>query len=239
MTQAVDISVVIPVYNEAPNITLLAEEVFTALEPLGRTWELVLVDDGSDDESPRLLAELSAANSHLRAVTMSRNSGQSAALSAGIRAAHGDLLVMLDGDRQNDPADIPSLLALTDKADLVCGYRKNRHDSLVRRVSSRIANRVRNAVTHDGVRDTGCSLKACRRAALLRMPTFNGMHRFLPALFTIAGYTIVETPVNHRPRMAGVSKYDIGNRLWKGLSDLYVMAWMRRHWIFQLEEDVK
>jgi glycosyltransferase involved in cell wall biosynthesis len=162
---------------------------------------------------------------------MPRNSGQSAALAAGFRLARGSSVVTLDADLQNDPADIPRVLAALDGVAMVSGIRRNRRDDWLRRVSSRIANRVRRAALDDGVTDVGCSLKAYRVEYLRRIPAFNGFHRFLPALVQMAGGSVREVDVAHRPRVHGTSKYGVGNRLWRGLVDLAGVRWMRRRWI--------
>ena len=231
MSDTVAVSVVVPVFNEAPHILPLTEEIIAVMEPLGRPYEILYVDDGSTDAGAQQMQDLAATRERFRTIRLDRNSGQSAALAAGIQAARGDVIVTLDGDRQNDPRDIPAVIALLDSADLVCGYRRHRQDTWVRLLSSRIAYRIRNAVLHDNMRDTGCSLKAFSRTAALTLPRFHGMHRFLPALFLMAGYRVTETPVSHRPRTAGTSKYGIYSRLWKGVVDLWAVGWLRRNWI--------
>ena len=231
MSDTVAVTVVVPVFNEGPHILPLVDEIIAVMEPLGRPYEILYVDDGSTDAGVQKMRDLVATKKQFRVIRLDCNSGQSAALVAGIQAAHGDVIVTLDGDRQNDPRDIPTVIALLDSADLVCGYRLNRQDTWVRRLSSRIAFRVRNAVLHDNMRDTGCSLKAFSRTVALTLPRFHGMHRFLPALFLMAGYRVTETPVSHRPRTAGTSKYGIYNRLWKGVVDLWAVGWLRRNWI--------
>lgn len=235
------VSLVIPVYNEAESLPALAAEIGSALEGLARPYEVLFVDDGSTDGSGRVLARLAAADRRIRVVRLARNQGQSPALAAGFRRARGEVVVTLDADLQNDPADIPRLLAEleADGADLVSGVRTPRHDSWLRRVSSRIANRVRDRVIHDGVTDVGCSLKAYRAELLRGLPEFNGMHRFLPALVQMQGGRVREIPVSHRPRRYGEAKYGIGNRLWRGLADLAGVRWLQRRWIDRrLEEEV-
>lgn len=235
------ISLVIPVYNEAESLPVLAREIAAALEGLAAPYEVLFVDDGSGDDSLRVLAELAAADPRIRVVRLTRNQGQSPALAAGFRRARGEVIVTLDADLQNDPADIPRLLALLEEesVDVVSGVRAQRHDTWVRRVSSRIANRVRDGVIHDGVTDVGCSLKAYRAELLRRIPTFKGMHRFLPALVQMEGARVREIPVSHRPRRYGQAKYGIGNRLWRGLVDLAAVRWLQKRWIDRgLEEEV-
>jgi glycosyltransferase involved in cell wall biosynthesis len=215
------ISVVIPLYNEQDNIEPLQDELAAALA--GLEHELILVDDCSSDDTLRRIRR----DAHVRVIEFEKNSGQSAAMYAGIHAAKGESIVLLDGDRQNDPRDIPKLLtALETGADLACGYRANRKDTNFKRVQSRIANFVRSRFTGDGVRDTGCTLKAMRRDCREALVLFHGMHRFIPALIKGMGYRLVELPVNHRARVAGVSKYGFGNRAWKATCDMFAVKWL-------------
>jgi dolichol-phosphate mannosyltransferase len=215
------ISVVIPLYNEEENVARLQQELADALA--GRPHEIIFVDDASTD---RTLARI-APSSETRVLEFVRNAGQSAAMFAGIQAARGDVIVLLDGDLQNDPADIPRLLAELERgADLVCGYRANRKDTLSKRLTSRVANFVRSRFTRDGVRDTGCTLKAMRTECRQALVPFYGMHRFIPALVKGMGFALVEIPVNHRPRVAGLSKYGFGNRALKATVDMFAVRWI-------------
>jgi glycosyltransferase involved in cell wall biosynthesis len=214
------LSVVIPLYNEEDNIAPLQHELAEALHALD--YEIVLVDDCSKDAT---LARIER-RPEVRVIEFARNAGQSAAMYAGIQAARGGVIVLLDGDRQNNPADIPRLLAEIEQgADLVCGYRTNRKDTAFKRVQSRIANFVRSRFTGDGVRDTGCTLKAMRSECREALIPFHGMHRFIPALIKGLGYRVVEIPVHHRPRVAGVSKYGFGNRAWRVTCDMFAVKW--------------
>jgi glycosyltransferase involved in cell wall biosynthesis len=222
------ISVVVPVFNERDNLATLAGEIRGALLPLGRPYEVVFVDDGSTDGSGLALAALRASDPAVRVVSFRRNAGQSAALDAGFRHARGAVVVTLDADLQNDPADIPRLLDALDGYDAVAGVRVRRRDGLVRRVSSRVANYVRNRLSQETISDTGCSLKAFRRDALERIFPFDGMHRFLPTLLKMEGFRVRELPVGHRPRVHGDSKYGIGNRLIPSFVDLLAVRWMKR-----------
>jgi dolichol-phosphate mannosyltransferase len=227
-----EISIVIPVYNEEENLPLLAAEIHGALRPLGRSYEVIYVDDGSTDGSPGVLLELAREDPATRVIRQRRNSGQTAALDAGFRFARGGIVVTLDADLQNDPADIPRLLAAMDGGyDVVSGVRTHRRDTWVRKASSRIANRVRNRLTRDNVTDVGCTLRACRAEFLRAVPLFTGMHRFLPTLLKMAGARTTEIPVNHRPRLHGQPKYNISNRLWRALADLFAVRWMQKRWI--------
>jgi dolichol-phosphate mannosyltransferase len=215
------VSVVIPLYNEEDNIAELQKELAAALA--GIDHEVILVDDCSKDQT---LARIEK-RPEVRVIEFAKNTGQSAAMYTGIQAARGDVIVLLDGDRQNDPADIPKLLAgIEQGADLVCGYRANRKDTTFKRIQSRIANAVRSRFTGDGVRDTGCTLKAMRRECREALVPFYGMHRFIPALIKGMGYKIAEVPTQHRPRTAGVSKYGFGNRAWKATCDMFAVKWL-------------
>ena len=229
---APEISLVIPVYNEEENLPVLAAEIQGVMQNLGRPYEVIYVDDGSTDGSPQVLRRLARQDPAARIVCQRRNSGQSAAMDAGFRFARGGIVVTLDADLQNDPADIPRLLArLNEGYDAVSGVRRNRRDTWTRRVSSRIANGVRNWATDETVTDVGCSLKAYRREFLEHLPMFTGMHRFLPTLVRWNGARLAEIDVNHRPRLHGVAKYGIGNRLFRALADLMAVRWMRKRWI--------
>ena len=222
-----EISLVIPVYNEEENLPVLAAEIRAAMEPTGRAYEVIYVDDGSTDASPQVLAGLAREDPRIRIVRQRRNSGQSAAFDAGFRHARGGIVVTLDADLQNDPADIPRLLERMDGFDVVNGVRARRRDNWVRRISSKIANGVRNRVTRESVTDVGCTLRAVRAEYLRNLPLFNGMHRFLPTLLRMEGARVTEVPVNHRPRLHGQPKYGIHNRLWRGLVDLYGVRWLQ------------
>jgi dolichol-phosphate mannosyltransferase len=230
-TSAPEISLVIPVYNEEENLPVLDGEIRAAMQAAGRPYEVIYVDDGSSDGSPAVLRGLAHADPRIRILRQRRNAGQSAALDAGFRFARGGVVVTLDADLQNDPADIPRLLERIGEFDVVSGVRARRQDSWVRKMSSRIANGVRNRVTHESVTDVGCTLRACRTEYLRRIPVFNGMHRFLPTLLRMAGARITEVPVNHRPRLHGQPKYNIRNRLFRALADLYGVRWMQTRWI--------
>jgi dolichol-phosphate mannosyltransferase len=214
-------SVVVPLYNEEENLPILQEELRVALS--GRDYEILFVDDGSVDGT----ADRIEAAPNVRLIRFEKNSGQSAAIYAGLTAARGAIVVVIDGDLQNDPADIPRLLAeITNGADLVCGYRLRRQDTVVKRLTSRIANMVRSRYTKDGIRDTGCTLKAMRRECVSALVPFKGMHRFIPALVKAAGYRLVEIPVNHRPRRFGESKYGLGNRALRATVDMFGVRWL-------------
>lgn len=227
------LSVVVPLFNEEDNVPILQTEIERALE--GRDYELILVDDASTDSTVSRVKM----TDKVRLLRFVKNEGQSAAMLAGIAAAQGDCIVMLDGDLQNDPADIPRLVeALEGGADLVCGYRARRADSITKKITSRIANFVRSRFVGDGVRDTGCTLKAMRRECASTLVPFKGVHRFIPALVKNAGYTLTEIPVNHRPRKFGVSKYGLGNRALRATTDMFGVRWLQSRRVgYKLRQD--
>jgi len=239
---SLDVTVVVPVKDEAENVLLLAAELRSALESSPYAWECVWVDDGSADGTGELLRRLAAEDPRHRVRTLDRNYGQSAALATGFSAARGRLLATLDGDGQNDPADLPGMVALllARDVDLVNGWRARRRDGPIRRLSSRIANGVRNRVTRETVRDVGCSLRVMRRDAVRHLFVFRGMHRFLPTLMRLNGLgRTLEVPVKHRPRLRGTTKYGVNNRLWVGLADLFGVWWLQRRTVApRLREEV-
>lgn len=228
MSAAPDLSLVIPVYNERDNVGVLLEEIAAALR--NRSYEVIAVDDGSTDDSLDVLKGLTRTRPELRILSFEANAGQSAALAAGFRAARGRVVVTLDADLQNDPVDIPALISKLDAegATAVVGYRVNRRDTAWKRLQSRIANGVRNWLNAETIRDTGCSLKAFRADAARGLPVFVGMHRFLPTLVKLQGGTVVEVPVNHRPRRFGTTKYGMLNRAVRGFVDALGVRWMQR-----------
>ncbi|WP_250152263.1 glycosyltransferase family 2 protein [Ancylobacter radicis] len=225
-----DVSVVLPARDEAGAIGPLLAEITVALA--GTRYEVIVVDDGSTDATARVVGQVARDHHQLTLLAHARSYGQSAAIRSGVDAALGRIIVTLDADGQNDPADIPLLLALYRNAGrgrevrMVAGQRRRRNDGLVKRLSSRLANRVRGALLADGVADTGCGLKVFDRATYQRLPYFDHMHRFLPALIQREGGVVLTHPVNHRPRSAGRSKYGTWNRLWVGIVDLVGVMWL-------------
>jgi glycosyltransferase involved in cell wall biosynthesis len=216
-----EVSVVVPLYNEEENVSILQRELTDALT--GLDYEIIFVDDGSRDQTASRIVP----GPRIRLLRFEKNAGQSAAIFAGLQAVRGQVAVLIDGDLQNDPADIPHLLAeISRGADLVCGYRARRKDTMVKRITSRVANSVRSRFTRDGVRDTGCTLKAMRRDCIEALVPFKGMHRFIPALVKGAGYRLVEIPINHRPRRFGQSKYGLGNRAVRATIDMFGVRWL-------------
>ena len=221
------VSLIIPVYNEKENLPVLLEEIRAAMNRQPRSWEALLVDDGSADDSLRVMRSLALEEPCLRYISFEENRGQSAAFAAGFQEAAGEIFVTLDADLQNDPADIPSMLDLYDQGyDMIAGWRAIRRDSLVKRVSSRIANAVRNWLSRETIKDTGCSLKVLRGSLARTLPMFTGMHRFLPTLMKMKGARVAEHRVNHRPRLHGRSKYGVWNRALSALYDLFAVRWM-------------
>lgn len=229
---ALELTIVVPVHNEEGNVDPLLAKIVTALDLF--EFEILYVDDGSTDATLQRLEAAMSVCPQLRVLRHARNCGQSTALHTGVRAARAPWIATLDGDGQNDPADIPRLLSilasagLTQQPQLLVGHRRRRRDSLVARLSSRIANAVRSRLLHDATRDTGCGLKVFSRDAFLALPYFDHMHRFLPALFVRAGGKVLTVDVSHHPRLSGRSHYGINNRLWTGIIDLFGVMWLAR-----------
>lgn len=228
--EKIDISIVIPVRNEADNIHPLAKELESVMEREFAEWECIWVDDGSSDGSLEMLDELARANHRHRYISFERNAGQSAAFCAGFSAARAGIIATIDGDGQNDPADIPALFRLVEsgEADMANGYRASRQDSLERKISSILGNGFRTLLTGKTVRDAGCSTRVFRRECVQSLPRFAGMHRFIPTLAAMQGFRLTESPVNHRPRLKGRSKYSIRNRLWVALMDMFGVFWLKK-----------
>lgn len=221
------LSAVVPFYNERENLEPLVAELDRELERIGRPYEILLVDDGSSDGSREAADTLTRDRSRLRVLHLDRNSGQSAALAAGFGAARGEYIVTLDADQQNDPADIVRMLEWIPQYGMVVGIRARRRDAWLRRASSRIANGVRSRILGDGIVDTGCSLKIFRRDLTAAVPRFRGLHRFLPLFVQIQGERVKQIPVGHRERTRGTSKYNVGNRLFRGIADMAGVFWFK------------
>ena len=232
------ISLVIPVYNEEESLPRLIEAIDKAIVALPQPVEVVVVDDGSRDRSFDLLEDAARTRPWMRLVRFRRNFGQTAALAAGIDHSRATIIVPFDADLQNDPADIPKLLEKLNTYDMVCGWRQKRNDPWIKRISSWVANTIRNKLSWEDIKDTGCSLKAYRRECLNRIKLFNGMHRFLPTLFKMEGFTVTEIVVNHYPRKFGKSKYGISNRAIRAFIDLLVVRWMKKRKLnYEVEND--
>jgi glycosyltransferase involved in cell wall biosynthesis len=236
-----DLSVVIPVYNEEENLPPLWSELRGVLDGLGLAYEVVFVDDGSQDRSAETIRGFRDRDPRVRLVRLKANAGETAANDAGFKAARGRWIVTMDADLQNDPHDIPVLLAHLETWDAVTGWRVNRAagDSLVRRVSSRIANGIRNTLSDETIRDSGCTFRAFRRECLRGLVLYRGFHRFIPTLLRMRGYRVIEVPVNHRPRRFGRSKYGITNRALPAFVDLLVVRWMKSRFLrYEVAEDL-
>jgi glycosyltransferase involved in cell wall biosynthesis len=238
MEESLNYSIVVPLHNEEENVAELVAEIEAAMAILQKPWELICVDDGSSDRTKSIILKLAQTVPQLRLIAFDRNYGQSSAFDAGFKAAKGEFVITLDGDRQNDPLDIPAMVAIAGDVDLVCGKRAKRRDTWVKRITSRLANAVRSRFCKDGVSDTGCSLKVYRREALQRIKMYNGMHRFLPALFMIEGFRVAEVPVNHRPRVKGSTKYNFFNRSLNTVFDMFAVRWMyQRHLCYRIDRE--
>jgi dolichol-phosphate mannosyltransferase len=236
-----DLSVVIPVYNEEASLPPLWSELHEVLERLELAFEVVFVDDGSRDRSAEIIRAFREADRRVRLVRLKVNGGETAATDAGFKAAQGRRVVVMDADLQNDPADIPMLLSHLDHWDAVTGWRVDRAagDNLVRRVSSRVANRIRNWVSDETIQDSGYTFRAFRRECLRGLVLYRGFHRFIPTLLKMRGYRVIEVPVGHRPRRFGRSKYGVMNRALVALADLLVIRWMNARLLrYEVVEDV-
>lgn len=222
------LSVVIPFRDEAESLPILYRELAAVIDGLGIECEMIFVDDESRDDGVSLLLGIAGGDERFRLLSVSPHSGQSAALEAGFRAARGEWIATLDADLQNDPADLPRLLAEIEGADCVNGVRRDRQDSFMKRIASRVANSIRRRILGDSVEDVGCSLRVMRAKYLARIKLFRGSHRFLPILLAFEGARVVEVSVSHRPRLHGKSKYAIADRLFEALLDLCAVAWMKK-----------
>lgn len=232
---APEISVVVPFWNEELNVVPLAEQVFRALYQEPRRLELILVDDASSDGTWQQILRAQQSDARVRAVRLLRHSGQSAALWAGFGASRGTIIATLDGDLQNDPADLPRMMNELTRYDLVCGVRTKRMDNTLRRISASVARWARRTALGVDFRDTGCNLRVFKRSVLRKLFPFDGLHRFMPILAHGAGALVLEIPVTHHPRTAGQSKYGVWNRLGRGLWDLAGIAWYRKRQLTSLE----
>lgn len=227
MNEHPHLSLIIPAYNEQETIPTLLDRVGSALARIGQPFEVVIVDDGSTDQTPQLLQTAMARLPWLRVLRMQHNAGQSAAFEAGFRAARGQIIATIDADLQNDPEEIPRLLPMLDGYDMITGWRKDRQDTRFRRWQSRQANRIRNWISQETVNDSASSLKLYRRHCVCDLPLFNGAHRFFPTLVKMRGYTCLEVPVKHSPRFAGTAKYGFRNRALRAFIDLLAIRWMK------------
>lgn len=234
-----DLSLVIPVFNEEANLPLLWPEIRQVLDPTGLRYEIVFVDDGSRDRSAEVIRGFRERDPRVRLVRLKVNSGETAATDAGFKAARGRWVVTMDADLQNDPHDVPTLLSHLDRWDAVTGWRPRREDPWIRKASSRLANWIRNRISGDSIQDSGCTFRAFRRECLRGLALYRGFHRFIPTLLRLKGFRVLEVPVNHRPRRFGESKYGIANRAFSAFRDLLVVRWMAdRQLHYQVIEDL-
>jgi len=224
-------SFVVPVYNEVENLRVCFGEVDSVASELFEEYEVLFVDDCSDDQSLGVIKELAQQHPRVKYLSLEEHAGQSAALAAGFQYASGDIIITLDADLQNDPSDIRMMMQYYPEHDVVNGWRHNRRDTLSKKVSSKIGNFVRNKLTHETIRDTGCSLKIMRASMLKRVRMFKNMHRFLPTLMRLEGATVIEVKVNHRPRLKGASKYTNLKRGVDGLYDVIAVRWMQKRFL--------
>ena len=238
-SEPIEISVVVPVYNEEGNLPVLIPKLAEVLKGLGPSYEMIFVDDGSSDGSRKILKEMASQYPFLRILRLRENRGLSTALLAGMREARGDKIVTLDSDLQNDPADIPRLLECLDHYDMATGWRQKREDTWLKKISSKIGNAVRNRMSGEDIHDSACTLRAFKKECIQEVPVFNGMHRFLSTLVKMEGNRVIEVPVPHYPRRFGKSKYNIRNRVVRSFIDLLAVRWMKRRTIrYDIEERI-
>jgi dolichol-phosphate mannosyltransferase len=235
----IDISVVVPVYNEEKNLPLLISQLAEVLQPLGKSYEMVFVDDGSTDKSRKILKEMAVEYPEIRMIGFKRNCGETAAGAAGLKEAKGAIVMTIDADLQNDPKDIPTMLDYLKEYDMVTGWRQKRDDPWVKRITSKIANKIRNGLSGEMIQDSGCTFRAYKRECLQNLKLYKGMHRFMPTLVKMEGYRVIEIPIAHHPRKFGVSKYTTWNRTWRAFVDLLAVRWMKsRHIRYEIEERI-
>jgi len=233
----IDMSLVVPVYNEEENLPILIPEMTEVLQGLGKSYEMIFVDDGSTDGSRALLKRMIAQDPQIRLLGFKRNCGETAAGAAGLREARGKIVITMDADLQNDPKDIPKMLDCLKNYDMVSGWREKREDSRIKRITSKIANGIRNWLSKESVRDSGCTFRTYKRECLQNLKLYKGMHRFMPTLVRMEGFRVIEIPISHRPRKFGVSKYNTWNRMWRAFVDLLAVRWMKnRHIRYEIEE---
>lgn len=234
-----EVSVVIPVYNEEDNLRPLIEGISSVMDNVGKPYEIIAIDDGSTDRSLKTLKELAAKFPCLRIIKFAENCGQSAAFDAGFKLAASPIVVTIDADLQYDPQDIPKLLEKLDNYDIICGWRKTRHDPWLKLLSTKIANSVRNKLSGENIKDIGCSLKVFKSCFLKNLKMYKGMHRFLPTLLKMQGAKVTEVEIKHFPRKFGRSKYNIRNRLFRSLMDLLFVVWMKKRNLNYKAEEIR
>jgi len=238
-SEPIEISAVVPAFNEEENLTLLVPKLAEVLKNIGLPYEMIFVDDGSRDGSRRVLKELASQYPSLRIIRFKENRGLSTALYVGTKEARGHTIVTLDSDLQNDPADISKLIGYLDRYDMATGWRQRREDPWLRKISSKIANFIRNRLSGEDIKDSACTLRVFKKECIRDIKVFNGMHRFLSTLVRMEGYRVIEVPVSHYPRKFGKSKYNIRNRMWRSFVDLLAVRWMKHRRIhYEIEERI-
>jgi glycosyltransferase involved in cell wall biosynthesis len=238
-SESIKISAVVPVFNEEENLPILVPKLLEVLKGIGLPYEIIFVDDGSSDGSREILERMASQHRSLHIIRLKENRGLSTALYVGIKEARGEKIVTLDSDLQNDPADIPRLMEYLDGYDMATGWRQKREDTWLKRISSKIANAVRNWMSGENIHDSACTLRAFKKECVKEIPVFNGMHRFLSTLVKMAGYRIIEVPVSHHSRKFGRSKYNVRNRIWRSFIDLLGVRWMKSRRIrYDIEERI-
>jgi dolichol-phosphate mannosyltransferase len=237
--KGIDISVVIPVYNEEKNLPILIPKLMDVLEGVGKPYEMIFVDDGSTDSSRQFLKQKASQHPQIHVLGFKKNCGETAAGAAGLKEARGEMIVTIDADLQNDPKDIPRMLEYLKDYDMVTGWREKREDSWVKRITSKIANAIRNRLSGETIQDSGCTFRAYKRECLKNLKLFKGMHRFMPTLVKMEGFRVIEIPIAHHPREFGVSKYTTWNRMGRAFIDLLAVKWMRsRHIRYEIAEKI-
>ncbi len=238
-TEKIFISVVVPVFNEEENLPVLIPQLDKVLKQMEKPYEMIFVDDGSTDGSRKILKRLISQYPRIRILGLRTNCGETAAGAAGLKEARGEIIITMDADLQNDPNDIPRMIDYLKEYDMVTGWRQKREDSWIKRITSKIANGIRNWLTGETIRDSGCTFRAYRRECLQNLKLYKGMHRFMPTLVRMEGYKVIEIPIGHHPRKFGVSKYTTWNRMWRAFVDLLAVRWMKsRHIHYEIEERI-
>ena len=234
-----ELSVVIPVYNEEENVPILISQLISVLKDVAKSYEMIFVDDGSTDQSRKVLRKMASEHPEVRVLGFKKNCGETAAGAAGLKEARGKVVITIDADLQNDPQDIPMMLEYLNDYDMVTGWRQKREDSWTKKITSKIANRTRNWLSGEEIRDSGCTFRACKRECLQDLKLYKGMHRFIPTLVKMEGFRVIEIPISHHPRNFGVSKYTTWNRMWRAFVDLLAVKWMKsRHIHYEIEERI-
>jgi glycosyltransferase involved in cell wall biosynthesis len=237
--RGIEISVVVPVYNEEENLPMLIPQIAQVLGPLGKSYEMIFVDDGSTDGSRKLIRKMVSQYPQIHILGFKKNCGETAAIDAGLKEARGEIVITMDGDLQNDPKDIPRMLENLKDYDMVSGWREKRDDPWIKRVSSKIANGIRNWLSQETIRDSGCTFRVYKRECLQNLKLYKGMHRFMPTLVRMEGFRVIEIPITHHPRKFGVSKYNTWNRMWRAFADLLAVKWMKSRRIdYEIEERI-